>query len=278
MKNIPHAKLIMVAKKALLSAGAIIKKGFSEKRRVTYKSSTSPVTHIDLMAEKKVIGIIRSHFPDHEFLAEESDFQKHGDPLRKGRVFESRAKDNYRWVIDPLDGTVNFVHSFPQVSVSVAVERNGVVLAGGVYDPLRDELFMAAKGKGATLNEKRIHVSAESKLQKSLLLTGFPYDRRRKASLYSQMVKAFLRQAMDLRRMGSAAIDLAWIACGRAEGYWEYKLNPWDVAAGMLIVEEAGGRVSDFSGRKYQIEHPIETLATNGRIHGQILAVFRRGK
>jgi myo-inositol-1(or 4)-monophosphatase len=180
------------------------------------------------------------------------------------------------WVIDPLDGTVNFLHHFPQSSVSVAVEKDGVVLAGGVYDPFRNELFMAMKNKGATLNGKKITVSKEKKLSKSLLVTGFPYDHRQRANYYLNVAKPFLAKSMDLRRLGSAALDLSWVACGRVEGYWEYNLNPWDVAAGWLLVEEAGGRLSNFKNQPYNLEKPQETLASNGFIHKSMVRLFRK--
>lgn len=260
------SQLTRVTKGAALAAGAIIKKGFFQKRRVQFKSPTSPVTHIDLLAEKTIIAHIRKHFPDHSILAEESDYLKQ----------KTETRSDYRWIIDPLDGTVNFVHGFPQCSVSIGVEKGGKMLAGAVFDPFRNELFLATRGKGATLNGKRIHVSERHPLTKSLLVTGFPYDHREKAAFYLKVAKPFLETAMDLRRLGSAALDLAWVACGRVEGYWEFSLNPWDVAAGWLIVEEAGGKVTNFNGSAFRVDRPGQLLATNKLIHHEMVAILKK--
>lgn len=259
-------KIMPTLKKALVTSGAIIKKGFYEKRQVQYKSPTSPVTHIDLLSEKTIINIIQKEFPMHAILAEESDY------LKKNKETGS----DFRWIIDPLDGTVNFVHSFPQSSVTIGVEYKGKMVAGGVFDPFRNELFLAESGKGATMNGKKIRVSSCEKVPQALLVTGFPYDHRERADYYLKVAKPFLETSMDLRRLGSAALDLAWVACGRVDGYWEFNLSPWDVAAGWLIVEEAGGHVSDFTGRPYNVDRPSQTLVTNGRIHSEMLKLFRK--
>jgi len=261
-------QLYETTRTALLTGGRILRKGFSIKPKISYKSPLSPVTQVDRASERAIISLIRRRFPDHTFLAEESAFLKRGDlgASRPGR---------YRWVIDPLDGTVNYMHAIPLASVSVAVECNGQVLAGGVYDPFRNELFMAQRGLGATLNGWRIHVSRERALQKALLITGFPYDSGRNSKLYTRVMEPFLRKSMGIRRFGSAAIDLCWIACGRADGYWEFNLSPWDVAAGWLVVEEAGGRLSDFSGGVLNLDEPCQTFASNGLLHAPMLRVFR---
>jgi myo-inositol-1(or 4)-monophosphatase len=274
--------LARTVKAALLAGGRILKAGYSAKRRVFYKSLTSPVTHIDMMSERAIIGLIRRRFPTHGFLAEESSALNAMTGRARRRLAsnlrvdgkassENAARAGYRWIIDPLDGTVNFVHGIPQSCVSIAVEKNGKVLAGGIYDPFRNELFLAERGRGATMNGRPIHVSPRAPLQRSLLVTGFPYDHQRRAGFYLAYAEPFLRKSMDLRRFGSAAIDLAWVACGRVEGYWEFHLNPWDIAAGWLLVEEAGGRVTDFSGQKLDIDRPVETLASNGKIHAEML-------
>ena len=270
-----------------------MKRGYTAKRRVFYKSLTSPVTHIDMMSERAVIGLIRRRFPDHGFLAEESSYLNEVTIATRRRLAtglcmtdRKTAKDakraGYRWIIDPLDGTVNFVHGIPQSCVSIAVEKGGRVLAGGVYDPQRDELFLAKRGGGATMNGRRIRVSTRAPLQRSLLMTGFPYDHQARAGFYLAFLEPFLRRSMDLRRFGSAALDLSWIACGRIEGYWEFHLNPWDIAAGWLLVEEAGGKVTDFRGQSMDVDHPTETMASNGRIHAEMLQVMKtvryRGK
>jgi myo-inositol-1(or 4)-monophosphatase len=280
------AELHRTAKDALLAGGRILKLGYAAKRRVFFKTLTSPVTHIDMMSERAVIGLIRRRFPTHGFLAEESSYLNEmtkgarrrvatGLRMAGGMPSHAAAGAGHRWIIDPLDGTVNFLHGLPQSCVSVAVEREGVILAGGVYDPFRDELFMAMRGRGATLNGKRIRVSSRAPLQRSLLVTGFPYDHQRRAAFYLAFLEPFLRRSMDLRRLGAAALDLAWVACGRVEGYWEFNLNPWDVAAGWLLVEEAGGTLTDFSGARIDIDRPAETLASNGKIHAEMLHVMK---
>jgi myo-inositol-1(or 4)-monophosphatase len=233
---------------------------------VKFKSPTSPVTNIDVLSEKSIIRLIHKNFPEHNVLGEESDY------LRETK----NTGSPYRWIIDPLDGTVNFLHGFPQCSVTIGVEVEKKIIVGGIYDPFRDELFMAERGKGATLNGKRIHVSKRDTLDRSLLLTGFPYDHREKADYYLKVAKPFLEKSMDLRRLGSAALDLAWVACGRVEGYWEFNLNPWDVAGGWLVVEEAGGKVTDFSNWPLRINDPSQILATNALIHDEMLAQFKK--
>ncbi|MCB4756416.1 MAG: inositol monophosphatase [Elusimicrobia bacterium] len=267
--TISLSTLFQTVKGSLLAGGRHLQRGLQGGLRVTYKTPTSPVTQFDRAIEKAIMDLIRKRFPDHVFLAEESHYSN----VKK---MAKRSSLNYRWIIDPLDGTINFIHGVPQSGISVAVERAGVVWAGGVYDPFRKELFLAVKGKGATLNGRPIHVSKERKLVRSLLITGFPYDREKYADLYLSLVRAVMKRGIDIRRFGAAAQDMAWVACGRADGFWEYRLNPWDVAAGYLLVQEAGGRVSDFHGRPYNLDDPFETLATNGLIHPSLVRIFRR--
>ncbi|OVE75273.1 hypothetical protein BVX98_07985 [bacterium F11] len=270
MKKDSLSSLYKTVKEALLIGGNILKKGFRSKRHISYKTPISPVTQVDKESERRIVSLIRKRFPHHVFLAEESAF------LEKGDISLSDP-NRTRWVIDPLDGTTNYIHYIPQACVSVAVEVKGVTLAGGVYDPFREELFMAAKGKGATCNGKKIRVSQKKKMIESLLITGFPYDRDVRSNYYLGLLKPFLKKTMGIRRFGSAALDLAWVACGRAEGYWECNLHPWDVAAGDLLVREAGGMVTDFQGRPYKIDHPLQTLASNSRIHPQLIAMMKKG-
>lgn len=269
MKEESLEKLNQVAKKALLAGGAIVRRGFDGVRRVKYKGTYSPVTQIDVASEKAIFKTVRQAFSGHTFLAEESAF------LKKGDLGKSRP-GRYRWVIDPLDGTVNFMHRIPQSCVSVAVECNGEVLTGGVYDPFRNELFMAVRGRGATMNGKRIRVSVERRLIRSLVITGFPYDHQQNAAKHAKFIQPFLAKYADLRRHGAAALDLAWVACGRVETFFEFDLNPWDVAAGILLVHEAGGRVSDFRGKPLDLDRPHQTLATNGAVHPATLKLFPR--
>lgn len=268
MKTENLSELIKTTKKMLLTGGRIIREGAARTNRVSYKSATSPVTEVDQAAERAVFGIVRKRFPDHTFLGEESDFLKQGDrgPSRPGR---------YRWIVDPLDGTVNFIHRIPQSCISVGVECNGVVMAGGVYDPFRDELFLAARGCGATMNGQKIRVSQRKNISNILAVTGFPYNRGKVADSLLPLVGAFLRKGIDLRRFGAAALDLSWIACGRVDVYWEVGLKPWDIAAGLLLVEEAGGKTTDFAGDKINLDKPKQLMSSNGFLHPAVVRLFK---
>ncbi|HEY5600372.1 MAG TPA: inositol monophosphatase family protein, partial [Candidatus Manganitrophaceae bacterium] len=205
--------------------------------------------------------MIHRRFPDHQIMAEEG----HG----------SKAPSPYRWVIDPLDGTTNYAHGFPFFCVSIGLEVEGSVLLGVVYDPLRRELFVAEKGKGATLNDKPISVSQVDVLKKSLLVTGFAYDIRVHPKNNFNHFVNFSLSAQGVRRTGSAALDLCYVAAGRLDGFWELKLNPWDTAAGSLMMLEAGGKVTDLAGKPYSIYDP-EILATNGKIHRQMIEILNK--
>jgi myo-inositol-1(or 4)-monophosphatase len=245
-------ELITCASDIALGAGEILRKGFKRRHNITYKGRIDPVTEYDLKSEKYIISRIRKKFPDHAILSEEG----HG-----------RKSDNsFRWIIDPLDGTVNYAHGFPVYCVSIAIEYENDMLVGVVYDPERDELFTAGKSLGAYMNRQKIHVSTEKNLERALLATGFGYNvktaRKNNLGLFARMVKT----AQAVRRPGSAAIDLCWLAAGRLDGFWEFYLHPWDTAAGILIVEEAGGRVTRIDGRPYSIFH-IDILASNGFLH-----------
>jgi myo-inositol-1(or 4)-monophosphatase len=271
---------------ALHSAGALIRRNFDRKITVSFKNGSpiNLVTKTDQAADHLIREIISKAFPAHDLLTEE--------------FLPTGKKSDYKWIVDPLDGTTNFAHHFPQVAVSIALEYTphpnplpsqrgeGVrergasqIVLGGIYDPFREELFWAEKGRGAWMihagRSTRLRVSTTARLTRSLLMTGFPYDRKERVDLYLRYVKAFMQQIQGIRRAGAAALDLCWVACGRVDGYWEWRLKPWDVAAGKLIVEEAGGRLSDFSGRRFSI-YGEQTLATNGRIHGAMLKEMRR--
>lgn len=245
-------KLLRFSEETARRAGAMLKRGFNSVMDVRYKGRINPVTEWDIKAEKYIAGQIEKNWPDHSVLAEEGS--------------DRDENSGYRWIIDPLDGTVNFAHGFPVYCVSIAVEHNHRPLAGAVYDPERDEMFSAGAGLGARLNGRKIKVSSEKELRRSMLATGFSYDvataRRNNLGYFSRMVKA----AQAVRRPGSAAIDLCWLACGRLDGFWELRLHPWDTAAGQLIVTEAGGRVTRFDGSRYSV-FDDEILASNGRIH-----------
>jgi myo-inositol-1(or 4)-monophosphatase len=264
------SSLTRTVRDCLLAGGAILKRGASRPKKVRYKNPTSPVTQIDLASERSIISLIKNRFPSHSFLAEESGVTPPPAPSHKGRGKE------YRWVIDPLDGTVNYVHGFPQSSVSIAVEKGGRVLAGGVYDPYRNELFLATRGRGATLNGKKIHVSSVNRLKDTMVVTGFPYDRKVFAHELASVMEVVFRANLDIRRVGSAALDLSWIACGRSDVYFEFKLSPWDMAAGWLLVEEAGGRLTDMKGKAIDLDLPNQLLATNGRVHTAAVQLLKK--
>jgi len=238
-----------------LEAGQLLLRKSRKTGTVQYKGRVNLVTDADLASEKKIVAAISRTWPDHSILAEEGAARE--------------KKSDFRWIIDPLDGTTNFAHNFPFYCVSIALEYRDEIICGTVYDPEREELYYAARGNGAFLNRKRISVSKSTKLEKSLLATGFPYDIGTSSENNLGNFNRFAQKAQAIRRAGSAALDLCYLACGRFDGFWELKLHPWDTAAGRVIVEEAGGRVTDFQGRKYSI-YDKYILVSNGRIHGQM--------
>jgi myo-inositol-1(or 4)-monophosphatase len=252
-----RVRFLGVAWDAAHAAGEIMRRNWQEPKTIDYKGAIDLVTTIDRETERKIVDVIQRNFSDHAILAEEeTNLAGH--------------REAYRWIIDPLDGTTNFAHSYPQFCVSIALEFAGEVILGLVYDPLRDECFKAVKDEGATLNGGPIRISGVKELDKALLATGFPYDQREKADFYLSFFKAFMTRSQGIRRNGSAALDLCYVACGRLDGFWELKLRPWDTAAGALIVEEAGGKLSDLSGNKFTIWGE-ETLASNGAIHDEMV-------
>lgn len=214
------------------------------------------VTEADHASEKAIFEVIRLHHPDHAILSEET-----------GAVV---MDSHYKWIIDPIDGTVNFANGIPLCCVSIAVEQNGKMIFGAVYNPLMNEFYLAEKGAGATLNDRPIRVSDQSEVVKSCLVTGFPYTYLDMPNGPLQVFERFIRKGIPVRRLGSAAIDLCWVAAGRFDGFYEHKLQAWDSAAGFLMVEEAGGKVTDFSGAYYSPYQP-HLLATNGKIHDEML-------
>ncbi len=251
---------MVTARDAARAAGALLRDNIHGTREVTFKGDVNLVTEMDTRSERMIVDRLRGAFPDHGIVAEEET--------------KLQNASGYTWIIDPLDGTTNYAHGYPCFSVSIALEWNNEIVLGVVYDPMRDELFSAQKGQGAFLNGKAIAVSAVDTLIRSLLATGFPYDR--KVSEKNNMVffHDLLMASQEVRRDGSAALDLCSVAAGRFDGFWELKLKPWDVAAGSLIVREAGGRVSDFSGTRFSI-HDEEILASNGKVHGQMLQILQ---
>ncbi|MBN1426786.1 MAG: inositol monophosphatase [Anaerolineae bacterium] len=244
------------------SAGDILCRAYDLPRQIDYKSEVNLVTQADLASEKYIVEALRKAFPTYNVIAEEGS-QHHGN-------------SGLTWLIDPLDGTTNFAHGFPVFAVSMALRDAGQVLAGVVYDPSRDECFAAAAGQGATLNRQPIHVSETPEMDRGLLATGFPYDRWTADDNNVMALSTFIRRCQGVRRAGAAALDLAYVACGRLDGYWEMRVQPWDIAAGMLLVRESGGRVTSYQG-----EDRIETIlsggkivASNGLIHDEMIAAL----
>lgn len=239
-------------------AGALLVRFFEKRVAVEYKGDFDVVTEADRASERLIVGRLQDRFPSHSIVAEE------GTGVDRPSEFI--------WYVDPLDGTTNFAHSFPMFCVTMGLEQAGEMVAGVVYDPLRDELFSAEKGSGAYLNNRRVHVSRVNKLAESLLATGFPSQRRHlDVNVYFYHQMAMLGHGV--RRAGSAALDLSYVACGRLDGFWEFRLHPWDIAAGLLLVTEAGGRYSDMRGETHQLRG-IETAASNGLIHQEMIGLF----
>jgi len=229
--------------------------------KITNKGDINLVTEADIAAENLIIDRIRSHYPQHGILAEES-----GEAARAGKQSE------WKWIIDPLDGTTNYAHGYPCFCVSIALEHKGVLEVGVVYDPMRDEMFAAERGRGATLNDRQIRVSNIDELSQAMVCTGFPYNVRERPDFVREFAK-FTMEAQAVRRDGSAALDLAYVACGRFDGFWEDGLNPWDVAAGALLIFEARGKVTTFKDQPLDIYNE-EVLASNGLIHEAMMRVL----
>lgn len=255
-----------VACEAAKSTGNLIIKNSGKIKDISFKGEINLVTDVDKKAEEHILRILHKRFPKHNFLAEE-----------RGGVMNGSL---YRWIIDPIDGTTNFVHGFPFYSVSIALEYNSDIILGVVYDPVRREVFVAEKGKGAFLNNKSIYVSNATSLKESMVATGFAYDFKKAQDSNLPAGKAgienfvkFLMNSQAVRRAGSAAIDLCYVACGRFDGFWECDLHPWDTAAGYLIVEEAKGRVTKFNGDRYSC-FDKEILASNGKIHNEMMGLL----
>lgn len=239
-------------------AGALLANFFERRIGFELKGEFDLVTEADRASERLIIERLRSHFPSHSILAEE------------GGGFETSSE--YCWYVDPLDGTTNFAHGFPCWNVTLAIERAGEMIAGVVFDPLRQEMFSAELGSGAYLNHRRIRVSPVSRLEDSLVATGFP-SRKRHLNVNVHFYHQLAMVTHGVRRCGSAAIDLAYVACGRLDAFWEFGLNPWDMAAGRLLVAEAGGRYSGMHSEPQQLRGP-DLLVDNGHIHDQILQLF----
>lgn len=257
------ASFLSTAVRVARGAGDILKSADSNRAADFKLNETDLVTEYDHRAEAFIVAELQKAFPDHAIRGEE------------GACVNSGAE--YEWFIDPLDGTTNFAHGLPIFAVSMALVHHGDPIAGVVYDPSRDELFTAAKGEGAHLNGNRLHVSARQPLSRTLLVTGFPYDIRTNPDNNIARFTYFAVRARAVRRLGSAALDLAYVAAGRFDGYWESRLNLWDVAAGVLMVREAGGRVSNYADEPIPIPN-LGLVASNGVIHQEMLTVIREGE
>jgi myo-inositol-1(or 4)-monophosphatase len=239
-------------------AGALLRGRFHERHDIQYKGEINIVTEADRLSERLIVEKISRVFPEHGILTEESP--------------EKTNRSAFRWIVDPLDGTTNYAHGYPVFSVSIALEVAGMIVLGVVYNPMLEEFYLAEKGKGSYLNGRRLAVSREGILSRSLLATGFPYDLRTNSNNNINYFRAFSFSAQAIRRAGSAAFDLACLAAGRFDGFWELKLAPWDTAAGWLLVEEAGGMVTDLTGGPYDLHSP-NILATNGFIHQEMITI-----
>jgi myo-inositol-1(or 4)-monophosphatase len=243
-------------------AGQILLEKFGRNLTITKKGDINLVTEADLASEALIIERIRSHYPQHSILAEEA-----------GEAVVIGSGSTWKWIIDPLDGTTNYAHGYPCFCVTLALEHDGEIVVGVTFDPTRNELFAAERGQGASLNNKPIRVSSTDELGNALIVTGFPYDIKHRED-FARHLTEMLLTSRGVRRDGSAAIVMAYVACGRFDGFWEQGLNPWDVAAGVLLIEEAGGQVSYYDGSPFNIYAP-PIAASNGLIHSQMLKVLR---
>ncbi|MCQ3936949.1 MAG: inositol monophosphatase [Chloroflexi bacterium] len=242
-------------------AGSILRDGYNKDHTVHYKGTIDLVTEADHASEAFLLGEIKSHFPGGHILAEES-----------GNI---QGSNEDLWYIDPLDGTVNYAHHIPIFCVSIGFAANGVVTLAAVYDPLRDEMFTAERGKGAFLNGRKIQVSNTDELQKSLLVTGFPYDTWSTELDNFKYFERLAKKTQGVRRLGSAALDVCYVGAGRFDGFWEFKLKPWDIAAGGLIAKEAGAKVTAIDGREDYLSAPLSILATTPGIYEEVRALLK---
>ncbi len=254
MTNIVFSELSLFAIDIAKQAGSLLRTGFGSHFQITAKAGKQNlVTEYDHASEKMIVSAISHHFPDHGLLAEEGT--------------DKKANSSVTWIIDPLDGTVNFAHGIPVFSISIAAAMNGSIVSGVVYQPITQELFVAEKGKGAFLNEKPIAVSPIADMASSLMATGFPYDVDKDPLQCVEKFATMQLKGVPIRRLGSAALDMSYVAAGRFDAFWEVGLHPWDMAAGKLLVEEAGGKVSHWDGSTHKIFGYTTMLASNGHLH-----------
>jgi myo-inositol-1(or 4)-monophosphatase len=250
---------LKIAETACRRAGAIQLDGMKQSLTIDFKGAINLVTDVDRACERAIVDLIQGSFPDHDILAEEGTGQRKDSP--------------YKWIIDPLDGTTNYTHGYRLFCTSIALEFKGEIVLGAVYEPNLDEMYLAEKNNGATLNGNNLQVSQIPSLDKAMLCTGFAYNIRETANNNLNHFENFLMKAQAVRRDGVAAVDLCFLAAGRYDGFWELNLFPWDVAAGFLILEEAGGRVTNFSGQTFDV-YQKEILASNGKIHREMVQVL----
>jgi len=253
--------MLNFAIEAARDAGQILLEKFGRNIAVSLKGDINLVTEADLASEALIVERIKSYYPKHSILAEESG----------AAVIDSST--TWKWIIDPLDGTTNYAHGYPCFCVTIAVEHEAEIVVAVTFDPTRSELFAAERGRGASLNNKPIRVSQTERLGEALIVTGFPYDFKDRPN-FARHLNRFLVESRGVRRDGSAAIDLAYVACGRFDGFWEEGLNPWDMAAGVLLIEEAGGQVTNYDGSRFSIYSP-PMLATNGLIHTEMSRILQ---
>ena len=266
LENIADQELTHMLRTAVLAAlkaGHIQRDRYDKPHQVHHKGTIDLVTEVDIAAEEAILAILYKERSRVAILAEESHSQYNESP------------DGPVWIVDPLDGTTNYAHGFPWFGVSIAYAVDSISQVGVIYCPMQDELFCACQGYGAWLNSKRISVSKTSSLNQALVATGFPYDIKEHAAEVLAALQSILVRAQDVRRAGAAALDLAYVACGRLDGFWEINLKPWDTAAGQLLVTEAGGKISDFVANEYSPFLP-EVLATNGFIHEELIAQLKQ--
>ncbi len=261
--------MLNIAIKAARRAGSIINRAALDRTRLEIRSKQANdfVTQVDRAAEAAIIDIIRQAYPDHAVLGEESG-------ALDAKSIGQGKKADYRWIIDPLDGTMNYIHGLPQYCVSIGLQHRGAMEQGVIYDPAKNELFTASKGRGAFLDDRRIRVTKCANLKDALVGTGFPYRELPRLDLYCRQLREMMQSASGLRRTGSAALDLAYVAAGRLDGFWELGLAPWDVAAGALLVQEAGGLVGDLSGEADYLEGS-EIAAATPKVFQQLLAALQ---
>jgi len=261
-----------VAVNAAAKAGEWIKTKLGHYNNLNTKASSQDlVTEVDKGSETMIRNLVLTHFPDHTFLGEEG---VEPGPEASKRALEAKKDADYLWIVDPIDGTTNFVHGFPYFAVSIALAHKGEIVLGVVYDPCKDELFIAEKGKGAYVHGKRMSVSGEETLAQSLLATGFPADPHYAFPLNMKGLQAVAPKVRNIRSSGAAALHLAYVAAGRLSGYWEIGLSAWDMAAGVLLIQESGGRVTDTDGNPYHLG-VRNILATNGRIHDELAGALK---